>query len=251
MSGLVIKLAVIGGKNSGKSALAVRFLTRRFIGEYDSNSDVCIKRNIKLAGISVELHIKDTAGSVWLKGPAALIGWSSVIVIVYSVTDTRSFSLAKYILNKINICKKIDKSSILLLGNKNDLAHLREISLNQGMKLAQKNGTHFAETSAANDYESVDKAFKKLLFMKVLAVSKIQTIEPVAFTRKLSLNGSNLSKKKKSKCLRRISVSSNCPSQESISSLSDNEIFEVIKTLNKTSLCKQNELISVKSKKVK
>ncbi|XP_065668878.1 ras-related and estrogen-regulated growth inhibitor-like protein [Hydra vulgaris] len=234
MSSLVIKLAIVGGKNSGKSALAVRFLTRRFIGEYDSNSDVCIKRNIQLAGKSVELHIKDTAGSIWLKGPAALVGWSSAIVIVYSVTDPRSFSLAKYILEEMNICKKVDQSFILLLGNKKDLNHLREVTHSQGKKLAKKHGIHFEETSAANDFESVDNAFKKLLFVKILAFSKIPiSIEPnqtKAFTRKLSLNNHELSQRKINR-IRRTSTGSFDSAQESISSVSDDEGTEIYNRL--------------------
>ena len=35
---LAVKLVIVGGKQVGKSALTVRYLTKRYIGEYQSNS---------------------------------------------------------------------------------------------------------------------------------------------------------------------------------------------------------------------
>jgi len=159
-----INLAIVGGKAVGKSALTVRFLTKRFIGEYDSKADFCIKRNISVIGKDVTLHLKDTTGSDWVKGPSALIGWSSSMVIVYSISDRRSYDLANLIFKELKLCDRLESSCVLLLANKNDLEHLREVSYQEGNELAAKYGTHFYETSAASDYNGVCSAFRKLLF---------------------------------------------------------------------------------------
>lgn len=173
-NGATINMAVVGAKGSGKSALTVRFLTRRFIGEYDSQADVCIDREIEIAGKATDVHIKDTAGCVWLKGPSALIGWSSAIVIVYSVTDTRSFDLVTYILKNLKVGNRLDPNCVLLLGNKKDLDHLRRVPYAKGKRLARDYGIHFQEISAATDYDGVDSAFRKLLFHALsLQVSKL------------------------------------------------------------------------------
>ena len=194
-----------------------------------------------------------------MKGPAALIAWSSAVVIVYSVTDARSFNLAKYILEELNICKKIDQSSVLLLGNKKDLVHLREITHGQGKKLAKKHGIHFQETSAANDFESVDNAFKNLLFGKILTSLKIQTsiepVQPIAFTRKLSLNTRDFSEKRKINRLRRTSTGSFDSAHESFSSFSDDDCTEISNRLFEVPLyeepsCKSQVLPAVKNRKI-
>ncbi len=40
---LSVKLVVIGGRQVGKSALTVRYLTKRYIGEYQSDSGEWVK----------------------------------------------------------------------------------------------------------------------------------------------------------------------------------------------------------------
>lgn len=99
-----------------------------------------------------------------MKGPSALIGWSTALAIVYSITDSKSFELATFILEQLNVTKRLESGCILLLGNKSDLNHLRKVSYEDGKQLAMQYGTHFHETSASNDCEGVTIAFERLLF---------------------------------------------------------------------------------------
>jgi len=55
-----VKIAVAGAPGVGKSALTVRFLTKRYIGEYDHQSDTRYKHEILVDGDPVIFEICDT-----------------------------------------------------------------------------------------------------------------------------------------------------------------------------------------------
>jgi len=52
-----VKLAVIGAPGVGKSALTVRFLTKRYIGEYDHQSETRYKNEILVDWDPVSLKL--------------------------------------------------------------------------------------------------------------------------------------------------------------------------------------------------
>lgn len=58
-----IKIAVIGGSGVGKTALVVRFLTRRFIGDYERNAGNLYSREVQVdGGEQVAIQVQDTPG---------------------------------------------------------------------------------------------------------------------------------------------------------------------------------------------
>lgn len=66
----------------------------------------------------------------------------------------------------------------MLIGNKQDLEHLRKVPRRNLKHLASSYGVLYQETSAANDVTSVEKAFKRLLFETVSAqLLKMQTLK--------------------------------------------------------------------------
>ena len=67
-------------------------------------------------------------------------------------------------LEKLNVTKRLEPNCVLLLGNKSDLNHMRQVSFDEGKQLAMLHGTHFQETSASNDCEGVSLAFERLLY---------------------------------------------------------------------------------------
>ncbi|XP_073877863.1 ras-like protein family member 11A isoform X3 [Macaca fascicularis] len=62
-----IKLAVLGAGRVGKSAMIVRFLTKRFIGDYEPNTGKLYSRLVYVEGDQLSLQIQDTPGGV--QGP--------------------------------------------------------------------------------------------------------------------------------------------------------------------------------------
>ena len=85
-------------------------------------------------------------------------------LLVYDITCEKSFEkVENYYVKKLNeYCKSILK--VILLGNKTDLEEKRQISLEQGLTVAEKNGYIFMETSCKTNYNVAD-AFTTLIEM--------------------------------------------------------------------------------------
>eukprot|EP00105_Crassostrea_gigas_P042548 XP_019926696.1 PREDICTED: ras-related and estrogen-regulated growth inhibitor [Crassostrea gigas] len=58
------KVAVIGTDGVGKSALSVRFLTKRFIGEYDQTVESKYKYTTTTDGETITFEVLDTISEV-------------------------------------------------------------------------------------------------------------------------------------------------------------------------------------------
>ncbi|XP_064877303.1 ras-related and estrogen-regulated growth inhibitor-like protein [Oncorhynchus nerka] len=161
-----IKLAVLGGEGVGKSALIVRFLTRRFIGEYASSSE-CIYRII-IDGR--QLNNKCPCSQA-CEGKSTLtdqIHWADGFVVVYDISDRSSFIKAKAIVHLIRelnlgVAKRDADTLVFLVGNKQDLCHVREVRREEGQRLAAESQTQFYELSAAEHYQEVVLMFSKMV----------------------------------------------------------------------------------------
>lgn len=57
-----LKVMILGQNGVGKTAMVVRFITRRFIGEYDPNLEKVYSFNTTLDNDSVSFEILDSAG---------------------------------------------------------------------------------------------------------------------------------------------------------------------------------------------
>lgn len=92
-------------------------------------------------------------------------------LLVYNVVDANSFKEIQAIHEQILRAREAEKVPIVLVGNKVDLVE-REISSEQGRKLAASFGCPFVETSAKTR-TNVEQAFE-LLVREVRAVRKPQ-----------------------------------------------------------------------------
>uniref|UniRef100_A0A8D8W2L9 small monomeric GTPase n=1 Tax=Cacopsylla melanoneura TaxID=428564 RepID=A0A8D8W2L9_9HEMI len=89
-----VKVAVIGAPGVGKRALIVRFLTRRYIGEYDHQSDSRYKGEVLVDGDTVLFEILDTCPKSIEELPSRdTIHWADGILLVYAITDRESFTM--------------------------------------------------------------------------------------------------------------------------------------------------------------
>lgn len=108
------------------SALTVRYLTRRFIGEYRSNTDLLYRQTIPLEQGVIDVEIVDISTENENEFPTEQIQWADACMVVYSITSRSSF---EYALRSLGELKSIQNSpSAYLVGNKADLDHLREVS---------------------------------------------------------------------------------------------------------------------------
>ncbi|XP_040041203.2 ras-like protein family member 11B [Gasterosteus aculeatus] len=164
-----IRMAVIGGSGVGKTALVVRFLTRRFIGDYERNAGNLYSREVQVDGEQVTIQVQDTPGVEMTDNAINLpdhvtcsIQWADAVVLVYSTTDRRSFDLIEQLHRQVARSGGANMPPVILLANKSDLLHLRRVDPQQGQLLASALGCSFYEVSASEDYSQVHQAFHRL-----------------------------------------------------------------------------------------
>ena len=136
-----VKIAVVGAPGVGKSgkrnqksldrivcnsdisALVVRFLTKRYIGEYDHQSDTRYKNEVLVDGDPVIFEICDLCPRSIEDLPSTeSLGWADGVVLVYSITERNSFNFIKQVWNifQVNIqglCLSITFNIKLFIGS--------------------------------------------------------------------------------------------------------------------------------------
>ncbi|KAM3877172.1 RERG/RAS-like b [Diretmus argenteus] len=165
-----IKLALLGSEGTGKSAVLVRFLTKRFIGEYASNANSLYHKRLSIDGRQLNLEVFDPCSQSGssrciLEEP---VDWADGFVVVYNISDRMSFLNAKSILRQIKEAREesfkgLVDIPVFLVGNKQDLCHARQVCEKDGRSLAQENRCHFQEVSAAEEYLEISNLFTKLI----------------------------------------------------------------------------------------
>uniref|UniRef100_A0A182J026 small monomeric GTPase n=1 Tax=Anopheles atroparvus TaxID=41427 RepID=A0A182J026_ANOAO len=159
-----IKVAVIGAPCVGKSALTVRFLTKRYIGEYDHQAENRHKYEIMVDGEAVLCEIWDTcpkveenAEALSLTAGSESVQWADGLLLVYSITDRDSFNYIRKAKEEL-----AGDTPVALVGNKVDMVHLRQVSTDEGEILAKDFECKFFEISAAEHVYQVAEAFLEL-----------------------------------------------------------------------------------------
>ncbi|TNN77253.1 Ras-related and estrogen-regulated growth inhibitor-like protein [Liparis tanakae] len=165
-----MKLALLGRRGAGKSAVLVRFLTRRFIGEYASDANSLYHKRLSIDGRQLNLEVYDPCSQssearCILEEP---VDWADGLVVVYDISDRTSFIDAQSILRQIreartDNCKGESGVPVCLLGNKQDLCHARQVREDEGRRLAQESRCHFQEVSAAEGYHDIAGLFTRLI----------------------------------------------------------------------------------------
>ncbi|KAL1233589.1 Ras-like protein family member [Trichinella spiralis] len=149
-----IHIAIIGANGSGKSALTVKFMTKRYIGEYDPNMEDTYCKQITINGNECMLWIMDTVEGSG-KSSSRYVSWADVFLVLYSVTNRDSFEYAEKLLKEIHshdhsVC--VRPHIVCLIGNKIDLDRYRQVSKNQGAIMATMYSAKFYEINVTEEY---------------------------------------------------------------------------------------------------
>ncbi|KAM4734018.1 ras-related and estrogen-regulated growth inhibitor-like protein [Anableps anableps] len=178
-------IVVMGTESVGKSAMTVRLLTRRFIGEYGDIESIYSQTFI-VDGREVTLNIWDSPYSQDLSVETSTfhkkLQWADGLVLVYSICDRASFNTISRLVKRIKSTKDCfsgDKVPIVIVGNKRDLHHRRTVLNEEGRMLALNMDCLFYEVSAAENYHSVVSVFNGLVDR--LKDTKITTKRPLRF----------------------------------------------------------------------
>ncbi|MFT7802090.1 ras-like protein family member 11A-like isoform X1 [Arapaima gigas] len=167
-----VKIAVLGASGVGKTALVVRFLTKRFIGDYEPNTGALYSRNVSIEGEQISLQVQDTP-CVSLQQVDAeglhcqeqinrSIYWADGYLLVFSITDHSSYRTIQPLYQHIRRIHPSGNIPVTLVGNKNDLLRARQVAAEDGEALAAELGGTYFEASAREDHEGVHVAFLHL-----------------------------------------------------------------------------------------
>ncbi|KAL4007349.1 hypothetical protein ACER0C_001201 [Sarotherodon galilaeus] len=161
-----VKIVVLGASNVGKTALIVRFLTKRFIGDYEANTGALYSRKVTLEGEEVSLQIQDTplhyANLHYDNWTCRSIYWADGYVLVFSITDHNSYRTIQPLYQHVRRIHPSGNIPVILVGNKSDLLRARQVPADEGETLAASLGGVYFEVSARENHEGVHAAFLHL-----------------------------------------------------------------------------------------
>ena len=163
-----ISIGTIGDSQVGKSAMTEIYLNREFSEEYLTTIGININTKdtkIIINGEEKEIKVKiwDTAGQEKFKSISTqYIKNCDGILLIYAINNKKTFENIENWLNEIENKKKKNKIPLVLIGNKIDLEKEREVSFQEGEKLAQIYNMEFFECSA-KDKINVNECFNCLI----------------------------------------------------------------------------------------
>ena len=135
---------------------------------YDPTIENTFNKTVRVKNQEFELSLVDTAGQdeysifpaqygVDMHGNLETADYPIILncflgyVLVYSINSTKSFEVVQTLYDKIVDQVGNPKLPVILVGNKKDLDHEREVSKEDGEKLARDLKAAFLETSAKDN----------------------------------------------------------------------------------------------------
>lgn len=178
---------MIGDSGTGKSSLIMRFVDDAY-NDFIATIGVDFKmKTIGIEGKTAKLQIWDCAGEERFRTiTSSYYRGAHGIIIVYDVTDERSFS-------NVNLWRKEiekyanEKVKIVIVGTKCDLTTIKRVDYVTGKKLADELGVPFFETSAKNPIhiEETFYSIAKEIYQQILSnpSRSKQNVAPLSTTQ--------------------------------------------------------------------
>ncbi|PRP80200.1 rab11A, RAB family GTPase [Planoprotostelium fungivorum] len=157
------KIVLIGDSGVGKSNLLSRFSRNEFNLETKSTIGVeFATRSIRTEGKTIKAQIWDTAGQERYRAITSAYYRAAVgALLVYDIAKHSTFKNVERWLSELR--ENADRNIVIMLvGNKSDLRHLREVSTEEAKAFSEKHNLSFIETSAL-DATNVELAFQNIL----------------------------------------------------------------------------------------
>ncbi|KAJ8672519.1 hypothetical protein QAD02_003778 [Eretmocerus hayati] len=145
------RVVLLGDSGVGKSALVSQFMTSEYMNTYDASLDD--EFGEKTVSILLDGEESDM---VFIDHPHIEMSLENSLstyephacIVIYSIVSRASFQVAEEMLNYLWREKYTREHSVIVVGNKSDLARSRTISVNEGKQLAKSRECKFIETSS-------------------------------------------------------------------------------------------------------
>ncbi|XP_031575340.1 ras-related and estrogen-regulated growth inhibitor-like [Actinia tenebrosa] len=144
-----VRVMVMGKDGVGKTALIVRYLTRRYIHEYDKTLESTYRHHLQIENEFIYLDLMDTAGENNQSKLERCLSNGDMFLLLYSIVDHASFDEVARIARYIKDHKYQEARLLILIGNKRDLGHIRKVDETEGSALAQELDCPFYEISVS------------------------------------------------------------------------------------------------------
>eukprot|EP01027_Heterolobosea_sp_BB2_P016164 GEZU01023042.1.p1 GENE.GEZU01023042.1~~GEZU01023042.1.p1 ORF type:complete len:213 (+),score=39.60 GEZU01023042.1:1045-1683(+) len=155
----LFKYIIIGDTGVGKSCLLLQFTDKRFQPVHDLTIGVEFgARMIPIDGKQIKLQIWDTAGQESFRSiTRSYYRGAAGALLVYDITRRETFH---HLTSWLEDARQHSNSTmtIMLIGNKSDLAARRAVTKEEGEAFAREHGLIFLETSAKTA-DNVEEAF--------------------------------------------------------------------------------------------
>jgi Ras-related protein Rab-11A len=156
-------VVLVGDSGVGKSNLLSRFTKGEFYEETKSTIGVEFAvKSVSVENKTIKAQIWDTAGQERYRAITSAYYRSAVgAMLVYDISKKDTFDNIERWLTELR--QHADSNiTIMLVGNKSDLKHLREIPEDRATSFCEEHGLNLVETSA-KDNSNVEFAFQKLI----------------------------------------------------------------------------------------
>ena len=146
----IIKIVTLGDSMVGKTSIVYRYFENKFNESILSTIGIDFKtKYIKVRDASVKVLIWDTAGQEKFRNIAKqYYQGANGVLLVFDVSDRKSFERIEYWINEIKENNKIDSMYLVIVANKIDLINKRVVTREEAEKYAEKNNISYFEVSA-------------------------------------------------------------------------------------------------------
>ena len=195
---LAFKIILLGDSSVGKTSLILRFCDDKFMEIGTSTIGVDTKtKDVRHNGKKIQLEIWDTAGEERFRTLAKnSYQGSDGIILVYDITQKKTFSNIKHWYDNIKNNIDINKVAIILVGNKSDLPD-PQVKKESTEKFCEQYNLQVIETSCKENI-NIEETFN-ILIEKMIKLYNDDKKDFKNRTSKLDKNTS-IAKKDKKKC---------------------------------------------------
>lgn len=157
------KLVFVGDVEVGKTSVIGRYVYGVFNDTYNNTIGIdFLSKSLRLEGRAIRLQLWDTAGQERFRSLIpSYIRDSSAVMIVYDITNRASFTNTSTWIQHVRD-QQGSNGTLVLVGNKVDLAERRQVTTREGEEMAKEAGTLFFEVSAKLG-TNIEELFQKLV----------------------------------------------------------------------------------------